>query len=450
MPGVPFLVAVQPCASPCRLTNSIYDLSIRNGYRLRMERIFALNLRHLDALVAIGRAGSMSAAAQALNLSQPALAQAVGKVERLLGEPLFERQPGGMQPTAAGRAMLARIERALRYLVHGIRVVRRSARMPPVAHVERRVTMAQLRALVAVENASGYAAAAQQVGLSQPAIHRAVRDLQQFLGITLLVRAGRTVRPTDAASRLVRFTRLMLSELRAGMDEMSAVGTWDAGRVTLGTLPMARAIFLPELLARFAASHPSASVEVVEAPYGELLTALRQGDIDLLVGAQRNPPPANDVEQEKLFDDDPVIVGRAAHPLCGKRRLALTDLLGFPWAIPSPGVPMRGNWERMFRSKGIEPPRLRIECGSVLITRGLMLKGDWLTLMSRDQFLFERRAGALAEIGAPRPELRRRIALTRRSDWRPTRLQAEFVAMAHAVADERGGEPGGTATALEW
>ncbi|HEY0199802.1 MAG TPA: LysR family transcriptional regulator [Rhodanobacter sp.] len=404
-----------------------------------MSEIFVLNLRHLDALSVIGRAGSMSAAAHEVNLSQPALAQAIGKIERILGERLFERQPGGMTPTAAGRIMIIRVERALRYLVQGVRLVRRSARLAPITHIERRVSMGQLRALIAVESTSSYALAAERTGLSQPAVHRAVRELQEFLGLALLVRVGRAVRPTDVASRFVRFARLMFSELRAGMDEIGALGEGgDGGRIILGTLPMARAMFLPELLSRFTAAHPAASVEVVEAPYVELLATLRHGDIDLLIGAQRDPSPANDVVQEGLFDDEPVIVGRSAHPLRGKRQLALADLLRFPWVIPSRGVPMRANWERMFRDQGAEPPRLRIECGSVLIMRGLMLKGDWLTLMSRDQFLFERQVDELAEIGAPGRVLRRRIALTRRSDWRPTPLQADFVGLARVLARERG------------
>ncbi|HEV7776616.1 MAG TPA: LysR family transcriptional regulator [Luteibacter sp.] len=402
-----------------------------------MSDVFSLNLRHLDALTAIGRAGSMSAAARLVSLSQPALAQAIGKVERLLGERLFERQPNGMVPTEAGRLMIIRIERALRYLTQGIRLVRRSARLAPATHIERRVTMAQLRALIAVEGTSSYALAAEQTGLSQPAVHRAVRDLQQFLGTTLLVRVGRAVRPTDVANRFVRFARLMLSELRTGMDEIGAHDAARGGRIRLGTLPMARAMFLPELLGRFATAHLAASVEVVEAPYGELLDALRQGDLDLLIGAQRDPSLMKDVVQEGLFDDEPVIVGHSMHPLRDTRQLSLADLLRYPWVIPSRGVPMRANWERMFRNHGVEPPKLRIECGSVLITRGLMLRGNWLTLMSRDQFLFERSAGALIEIGAPGEVLRRRIALTRRSDWRPTPLQADFVRMAHRLAGER-------------
>jgi LysR family transcriptional regulator, regulator for genes of the gallate degradation pathway len=403
-----------------------------------MSELLVLNLRHLDAISVIGRVGSMSAGARRVNLSQPALAQAVSKVERVVGEQLFERQPGGMVPTAAGRILIIRIERALRFLIQGVRLVRRSARLAPVAHIERRVTMAQLRALIAVESAGSYALAADQIGLSQPAVHRAVRDLQQFLGTTLLVRAGRAVRPTDVASRFVRFARLMLSELRTGLDEVGALDVGDGGRIQLGTLPMARAVFLPELLQQFMTAHPVASVRIVEAPYGELLSALRQGDIDLFIGgALRDPAPANDIVQEGLFDDEPVIVGNAKHPLRLKKRLSPADLLHFPWIIPSHGVPMRANWERMFRSQGVEPPKARIECGSMLIARGLMFNGDWLTLMSRDQVLFEQTAGALAEIEAPGEVLRRRIVLTRRRDWRPTPLQAHLVDMAHRLATDR-------------
>jgi LysR family transcriptional regulator of gallate degradation len=90
----------------------------------------------------------------------------------------------------------------------------------------------------------------------------------------------------------------------------------------------------------------------------------------------------------------------------------------------------------MFGDRGLEPPRLRIECGSVLVVRGLMLEDDWLTLMSRDQFLFEARAGLLGEIPGAGESLRRHIGLTTREDWRPTRLQTAFLDTFRAVCTE--------------
>ena len=323
-----------------------------------MDPIYTLNLRHLDALSVIARAGSLSAAAGQVNLSQPALAQAVGKLERHLDIRLFERQAAGMRPTAGGAAWIRRVEHALRYLVQGVRLVRRSARLAPLDHIERRVSMIQLRALVAVERVSSYAAAAEQIGLSQPAVYRAVRELQDALGAQLLVRAGRAVRPTDLASRFVRFVRLMLAELRTGLDEIAA-GKHGGGRISIGTLPMARAVFLPDLLARFAQEHPGASVEVREAPYGELLIALRRGDIDLVIGgAMRHPAPANDVEQDSLFDDELFIVGHVTHPLRRKRLVTIRDLLAYPHAAQL-GNSVPHPWRRAADA----PDRMRLGAG---------------------------------------------------------------------------------------
>ncbi len=401
-----------------------------------MTALRDLNLRHLDAVATAARMGSISAASQAMNLSQPALTQAVAKVEALLGHRLFDRQPGGVVATEAGRLMASRIEHALGYVARGGHSVRRNARLSSLPHIERRITLGQLLALIAVDRAGSFALAARLTGLSEPAVHRAARDLEGLLGIPLLVRHGRTVRPTPAAARLLRFAKLAQAELEAGFDELAALRSAGAGRVTVGVMPLARAILLPQALARFARTYPMASVNVVEGPYVELLAALREGAMDLLVGAMRTPLPVADVAQEPLFVDDPVIVGRAGHPLLQEPGFEFRRLLDFPWVIAETGAPVRHRWEQMFDEQGLEPPRLRIECGSVMVVRGLMLEDDWLTLMSRDQFLFEERAGLLSEIAGAGVSLRRQIGLTVREDWRPTRLQRAFTDIFRATCEE--------------
>ncbi|HXP01584.1 MAG TPA: LysR substrate-binding domain-containing protein [Luteibacter sp.] len=402
-----------------------------------MDTVYSLNIRHLDALLAISRMGNMSAAAVEVSLSQPALAHAVGKMEDTLNGRLFARHPTGVTPTEAGVRFIARVGRALRYLTRGISQVRRPARMQAIANIERRITMGQLRALVSVVSASSYAAAAAEVGVSQPALHRAMRELQEVTQVPMLVRVGRSVRPTDAAAKLVYFVRLMLAELAAGIDEMLPVDGEAAGHIRIGVLPVARAHFLPQVLARFCIEHPGASIEVIEGPYMELLSRLRHGEMDLLIGSERQSVPARDVRQEGLFDDELVIVGGASHPLRGTSKPSITALLQYPWVVPARGVPMRLNWERMFQDRGKEPPPLKVQCASVMIMRGLMLEGDWLTLMSRDQFRLESRAGTLVEIGSPGPGFWRRIAMTRRIEWQPTRLQSSFVALLKQMAAQK-------------
>ena len=401
-----------------------------------MTEAHDLNLRHLLAVASIAQAGSIAAALPLVSLSQPALTQAIGRLEKQLDHSLFERHPGGMIATEATKLLVPRIERARSYIARGVQVARRTIHLPVLPAVERRVTLGQLRALTAVDADGSYSLAATRSGISQPAVYRAVSELSELIEVPLVVRRGKTVQPTLAATRMLRFVRLARAELEAGLDELAALRSKGAGRIVLGALPLARAILLPQVLSRFSRANPGASVNVIEGPYAEMLTHLREGGLDMIVGAMRHPPPVRDVRQEGMFDDDPVIVARTEHPLAG-RALKFHTLLDYPWVIAATGAPVRARWEQMFRERSLEPPRLRIECGSVLIIRGLLLEDDWLTLMSRDQFLVEQRAGLLRELGTAGPSVRRRIGLTTRTDWHPTRLQTQFVDTFRQVCKER-------------
>lgn len=427
----------QSCPRALTPSRSICGHAIQFGYSCVVNIQPELNLKHLHALAAVHAHGGISAAAPHINLSQPALTQAIARLERQLDVALFDRQPGGMAATEATTSLVPRIERALAYLAQGVRQTRRAARLPALPSIERRLTLSQLRALTAVDSAGSFTLAAERSGLSQPAVHRAVRDLEATIEVPLLQRRGKTLQPTPSATRLLRQVRLALAELAAGLDELDALRDQHGGRLSIGVMPLARAILLPQALARFSRAWPAATVTVVEGPFSEVLSDLREGSLDLLVGAMRDLSAVRDVVQEGLFDDDPVIVGRAGHPLASARSLTFERLLQYPWVIPATGAPVRARWERMFRDHGHEPPVLRIECGSLVITRGLLLEDDWLTLMSRDQFLFERRAGLLVELGLAGEALRRRIGLTMRADWHPTRAQQGFVQIFREVCAER-------------
>ena len=189
------------------------------------------------------------------------------------------------------------------------------------------------------------------------------------------------------------------------------------------------------MLGRFTATTPHAAISIVESPYVELLTDLRAGAIDMILGALRDPPPADDIVQHRLFADPLWVVGRTRHPLAGTDEASLAALAAYPWLIGAPGVPMRRFWEALF--EGSERPALTIECSSILTARGLMLDGDWLTLMSADQFRVEQQAGLIAPIGGPVPGSRRWIGYAVRKDWHPTATQSAFLAILETAGRER-------------
>ena len=386
---------------------------------------FELSLRHLDAAIAVKREGGIGAASSSINLSQPALTHSLAKLEQQLGHRLFDRQARGTTATAAGDLFVARAEQALSLLVEGGRRVRRSARLKPIAHLERLVTMSQVRALAMVERFGSYAHAAREMGYAQPSVHRAVKELEAVLGVELLLRSGRTVLPSERATRLVSAIRLMASELQAGLDELAAIEQTGAGRILIGGLPLPRAGVLPEALALFAKDHAATDVTVVEGPYLELISSLRSGEIDFALSDLRDPEPASDIEQIELFTDVFYIVANAAHPLAGSRVPPVETLAQYPWIVGNCGSPMRTIWESLFK---VHKPVSRIDCGSILTLRKLLIEGDWLALMSPDVFDIEQSAGLLTTVGGPLPGHLRRIGVTVRADWRPTAAQSALLA----------------------
>lgn len=400
-----------------------------------MITAFELNLRHLDAIACIARSGSISSAAATVHLSQPALTQALAKLEDQVGQTLVERQPTGVVATVAGDFFLPRIEHAIEYIVEACRSLRRSARLKPLAYPERTLSMAQLRALLSVQRAGSYAMAARTIGLAQPSVHRAVRELELVLNVPLLVRAGRSMRATEPAERFIRTVRLAIAELEAGLDELSALHRAGAGRVVLGSLQLARAALLPNALALFVRNCPNAVVSVIEKPYPALLADLCSGEIDFIIGALRYPPPRPDIVQRDLFSDNLSIVGRAGHPVTSEDAPNLSTLAKYPWVVGARGSPMRAIWTKMFA--GVSPPVQHIECSSILMARGLLLNGDWLALMSRDQFRIEEAVGLLAPIGPPVVGSARKIGITTRADWRPTAIQSTLLSTIEEVARQR-------------
>jgi DNA-binding transcriptional LysR family regulator len=388
---------------------------------------FVLNLRHLRAVASVVRIGSLSGAADDVGITQPALTAAIAGLEARLGS-LFIRSRDGMEPNDAGRALAQRAEEAYRHLASGLRAG--SPRARGFSQPERLVTTSQLRALLALADDGSYATAAQTTGLSPPALHRSVRDVERLTGTLLVQRRGRGVALTEAGRRAVRAFRLAVGAIRSGLTDLAALENEAAmDRLVIGAMPLCRARMLPAAVARLQSTYPNAHVTVVEGAHRELLDQLREGRIDMTIGALRTPSPGPDVVQSPLLVDRLAIVAGGGHPLAGPRRPPLSELARHRWLVGIPGSPLREHWEKMF--EGMAMPAAPVDCGSVMVIRGLLMSGDYLTLLSPEQIGMELKTGMLALVGGPLEDHVRNIGVTVRADWRPTAAQQFFVSTLH-------------------
>jgi len=391
----------------------------------------ALNLRHLRALLAVRQAGSISAGSHLSNLTQSALTQAIGKLERQLDCTLFERQPSGSELTAEGAMAIERIEAAFGHLEQAVLKLSGSSVQMPHA-----ITMLHVRALLSLANARSLAAAAAAASWSQTSVHRAIRDLEKLLARPLVESRGQGTTLNVAGRRLLQAFRLLRGELLSMLSEIS--NDRHAAVVSLGALPSARPFIVPTAITQMVRENDHVQFLVAEGNWGDLVEQLQDGVIDLVVGALRNEEVAG-LRQEVLSKDQTVILCGNHHPLVGHPAPTLEDLARYPWIVTPPLSPLRAQWEALFPSE--HRPRCPVECESTMVVINLLAHGDFLTLASPHQVELPIRAGRLSVLGPLIDQPSRSVGLIMRKGWRPTPVQRHFIALLTHAARCGGAAP---------
>jgi len=394
----------------------------------------SVNLRHLHTFGEVARRGSVSAAALAVHISQPAVTQAVAGVERYFGATLLTRGNTGVALTHAGELCARRIERSISHLRDAIAELTRGATRNSDSDATRLMRSAHLNALAAVVEHRNFSLAARAQHVSQPSVHRAARELERLIGVPLFEKTSFGITPTREAEKLARRARLAFAEIAQARAEVHALSGGESGRTVIGAMPLARSFLVPTALLEFTEQFPQHHVAIVEGTYEHLLAALRSGDADFLIGALRNPAPVADVLQEHLFDDPLAIIVRAEHPLLSRKRVTVAGLSKYPWIVPRAGTPLRAHLDKMFTSAGLPAPTRAIECNSLIAARALLLESDRIMLLSAHQIHYELAAGLLVALPHPAGDVERPIGLTMRHDWHPTDSQRALLDIVRSCA----------------
>lgn len=397
------------------------------------------NLRHLRAFSEVASANSISAASERIFLSQSAITQAIGKLESRVGTKLFLRRHNGMFLTDAGELLVKRVDRCMAFLRAGSReAVRIGERkvdgLRPSAHPQGLISNSHLRALLALQTSTSYSTAARAIGVSQPALYRSARELEELFNIQLFEKTSVGISLTRAALRLAQAARLALREIEQGLFELRELQGDDSSLIRVGSMPLARTYILPSAIDRLATLKPEVSLSVLEGPYDDLLTRLLSGELDMLIGALRDPLPSTDITQEYLFTTSISVVARRGHPLCGRRGLKLDDLHGYAWVVPRTGTPARTLFDHVFTEQDPSVLRGVVECSSQVVIRELLSDSDRLTFISSHQIQHEAQEGILSVLDTDLPPTERPIGITRRKDWQPTTTQRLFLSLLQSLS----------------
>jgi LysR family transcriptional regulator, regulator for genes of the gallate degradation pathway len=384
------------------------------------EAAISVSLRHLKLFEAVARLCSVRRASEECHLSQPAVTQAIAKLEEQIGASLLERGASGSYLNPLGTIFHRRTERLFALIEEALVELGVPAGHAPV--MASRITRSQIRSLIAIVENGTFAQAARALDVSPATLSRAARDVESDLRRPLYQRTASGIAATPAGAKFARKLKLATREIDWGIEEVESAKGGLRGQIVIGAMQLAGSFLLASVLNEFIAAHPHATLRIWNGSSGAMLKSLRGGDVDMVIGLLRDPVP-EDLVEEPLADAPYVIAARRGHPLFRKKKVTLDDLASYDWVVGTPGACRRVCFDALFA--GRRRPTARVETSSLPTIRLVLSRSDCLTLFTSYELMYEDDALAAVPYGPIEPVPS--IGVTTRAGWLPTQLQVNFL-----------------------
>lgn len=249
----------------------------------------------------------------------------------------------------------------------------------------------QLRVLLALAQHGSMHEASRSLHISQPALSKAVAELERELGVTLMSRSVRGVSLTNYGRVLAKRANVVEQELRHALEDIEAMRGHAEAQLNIGFSAVASSGPLPEAIAAFRLQHPAVALRAYEMRPQQILEGLREGHLDLALLSTNSGPGTNAFQWEPLFSVGMVIAARPDHPL--GRVTRLHSLLEADWLtldpLDDPGSPLAS----LMRLHRLEMPKRVVQSASNLLGLQLATRTDLISMWS--DFVFYGMGGPL-------------------------------------------------------
>lgn len=239
----------------------------------------------------------------------------------------------------------------------------------------------QLRHFQEIARCASFGQAAEKLNITQPALSKSIRNLEQSLGCQLFERHPTGVTPTEYGTVFLDYAALVISELERAVEELNALRGRGRGVVRVGAGSTMMRYLLPQAVRRFMDQADGNSVSFRQGLKDDLLAALRRGEIDIMVGSINPDMLPDDLRHEPVLQDRLVVVADARHPLARQKRLDLAALAGAQWVLPEATEPEGERLVRALRRSGQEPPRVAVRTGSSVFMAALLKDSHYLSYL---------------------------------------------------------------------
>lgn len=290
--------------------------------------------------------------------------------------------------------------------------------------MDRRIKFRHLEAFTTIARELSLTRAAARLALTQPAISRTLKELEDILGTTLMARSRAGVRLTAEGEIFLQFAEQSTAALQQGMRSLRGDRA-AAGRLRIGALPSVASGLLVQAAKVFLERHPETLLDVVEGPHEVLLGRLRSGALDLVIGRLGQPDTMDGLSFRQLYAEEVVVVCRADSPAAGIRDFA--DLSALKVLYPPKESAIRPLIARMLIARGVPLFPDRIETASSSFGRAMLLSDPGLVwFISRGVIADDLRTGRIVALDLDMAATVGAVGIMSRSDEVPSALSRVF------------------------
>lgn len=238
-----------------------------------------------------------------------------------------------------------------------------------------------LRCFLAVLEHGKVTAAAEQLCVTQPALSKSLKKLEDELGVPLFQRTPSGMVPTTYGLALGRRARLIDLESRSARAELQVLREGGFGTVTVGIGPSWSVYALPEVIASLVRHQSKARVKVVSGVLDTLLPPLLKGELDLVCSAL-DFPDHPDLVKESLLDSEHAVFAHESHPLTRHAKVEAALLAEYPFVGFTQDYAGLSRMEQYFSLHGLESPGLTVEASSLEMVLSLLCTGEFVASLS--------------------------------------------------------------------
>jgi DNA-binding transcriptional LysR family regulator len=254
--------------------------------------------------------------------------------------------------------------------------------MQLIERVGRRIKLRDLNIFLTVADEASISKAAIRLAISQPAVSKAIAEMEYMLGAPLLDRLPRGVEPTLYGRALIKRSMVIFDELRQSVTDIDSLRDPSTGEARIGSTGPMSAGLVPTVIETVTRRHPRVLIHGIEANVFEtLLYELRDRNIDLVIGRPPTPITDEDLESEVLFKDRLLVMVGSQSKWANRRKIKLDEIIDEPWAIPPHII-------AAFRSAKLPSPRSAVPYSSISVTVHLVAGGRFLGVFPESMMRF--------------------------------------------------------------